>query len=928
MRLKKIFVLLVCCILTWVCSISVSAQDYSIIVAVSEDGTQTYDSIESAWNAVTNNTSIVLMSDWKHEDALVVPSGVSAKIEMNGHQMYKIKVSKEATLTLTGYYLPETQFEDTQSGGLITKGGITLEDKATLNLDKVALTGNKSAIKVLGEGCKVNASNSVLTNNKTKNGAGILISGKDCSVVLDNTYISGNTAKQNGGAVYSNKKNTNIEINNNSVLSSNNANQGGAIYLNGKKSNVSSSDSTGVIQENKATCCGGAIVVDGKKSTISQITFEKNVSKKGQGGALDLKQAHSTVSGCTFSRNKANLGGAIYNESKKNAISSCTIKNNVSTKHGAGIYCLKGNDISFDGDVVIKKNTKKKKYENVYLPKKTYILSTPSENSQIGITTSNKKVCVNQASYIEGVFFLDDGTDYHLEFKEKKNLLVKKSGVTSSQLIVNDTDCGTFNAGETILIDGTDTTKWFESWNETKGIDRIDLEDQDEDKTQFIMPAVPVTIKAKYCEEIKEVNVSIEKPEVGKTLPTTASLSWVNSDNETKTKNVDVCWLVDDSVVSGVAKCNTEYVPRIIVSSDIKDEMMFSQNMFATLKYIAEDMDSTKNCVVDDSYTATITGVGVKTDQTSILSVANSFVSIQEGTSEGELLSKIAGLSVTIISSDSKSYTGSLDTSSLDVSNVLNGGSIDVPIISNDLTNPSNVTCKVDVVVENVQESNPLSLDYNEKTQKVTVNSTTENPTIYYTIDDGDIQNYNTDTGIVLTGVVGGACVHTLRVWQDGYSQLFQTYVLDHGSKDATTSYTLTVNATNNNDYSISNAYVYPYGKDIEVVAPSIQSKRFVEWQNLPEGLDEKSSEITISGLTSDLNITAVYEDIAFDEENEKEDTQETTDKSDKKKILKKKDESSSVNMIVYFGIIFGLLAFILIIIFELRKHNREEREL
>ena len=203
--------------------------------------------------------------------------------------------------------------------------------------------------------------NSNFTNNENdKSYAGVYINGKG---MVNNCNFINNTSPSTGGALYI----FNEGIVNNSNFISNSvldeySSQGGAINFNGKgtvdncnfinntackfggaisfssegrvnNSNFTNNKVNGTINEPR----GGAIFFLSSVAIIENSNFDSNQGPWG--GAVSFFN-NGTIYNCSFTNNKAQLGGAVYGECNKDMganITYCTFDNN-SAEDGGALY--------------------------------------------------------------------------------------------------------------------------------------------------------------------------------------------------------------------------------------------------------------------------------------------------------------------------------------------------------------------------------------------------------------------------------------------------------------------------------------------------------------------------------------------------------------------------------------------------------------
>ena len=452
MRFKKL-VSFVSSMMLVLSPMHIYAQDS--VYAIDDNGVS-YTTIESAWSAACSGTQIYLSSDWDLDSKLEVASNENVTIDLNGHKLDRqltdyesdgqvISIGENASLTLNGSVERTFTLQDTDLtiGGIVTGGmsnnsggGIQLSQGSVLNLNHVGIVGNSAGgvspngggIQITGSNCVLNMKNgSIISYNDSKSlGGGIYVGGDNASISMSNSSISNNTAN-NGGGIYSYYAGTNIILNENSTIDKNLASySGGGIYFKASNSSLNSDDKTGKICENAAgvensnhNSYGGGLYYDlsseeNNTASIQNISFENNVVKDGNGGAIYSGINRLQISNSTFTSNSSAQGGAIFIDANKNIVSDCTISNNTATDNGGAIYVNDEYSLGIEGQCTIKDN---QEYD-IYLSKNSYVSGTPDEGSSVGLYGSeNGKIAMNQTKNND-TYFLDNADGYSLEYHD------------------------------------------------------------------------------------------------------------------------------------------------------------------------------------------------------------------------------------------------------------------------------------------------------------------------------------------------------------------------------------------------------------------------------------------------------------------------------------------------------------------------------
>ncbi len=129
----------------------------------------------------------------------------------------------------------------------------------------------------------------------------------------------------------------------NLILTNGHNSFGGAIY---NKGTLTVENCTFI--KNMASQAGGAIINWYGTLNVTNCTFTGNNGSSNLDGGAIANSGNCTVNDCTFSDNKANNGGAIYNYLGNLSVNSSTFSNNNATNNGGAIFNLDGNSIFND----------------------------------------------------------------------------------------------------------------------------------------------------------------------------------------------------------------------------------------------------------------------------------------------------------------------------------------------------------------------------------------------------------------------------------------------------------------------------------------------------------------------------------------------------------------------------------------------------
>lgn len=207
-------------------------------------------------------------------------------------------------------------------------GGLYLNDVTTFKMEGSAkLSGNSAedagGVYVGDSGTSISlAGSSEISGNKATDGdgGGIYHNGSGGSITLsDSARISKNNANDAGGGIYDNYNNTAITLNDNSAIASNIAGKGGG---------------------------GGAYLNDVASVTLNGSSSISGNSCRGRGGALYVNDdgCSITLSGSSqMSNNTAYFGGAVFNDDSSTKLvlkDSSSLSKNHAYQQGGAIYSV------------------------------------------------------------------------------------------------------------------------------------------------------------------------------------------------------------------------------------------------------------------------------------------------------------------------------------------------------------------------------------------------------------------------------------------------------------------------------------------------------------------------------------------------------------------------------------------------------------
>ncbi len=654
-----------------------------------------YYTIVQAFEAGYSGKTLVMDKDWDVQD-LRVDTGEKLTIDMNGHKIActdpdataVIRVKQGAELTLTSsktadfwywHYSDDgkSSYTGATTGGLVTHGddlsadqvkfsGVSLAEKATLNLDNVYITGCYAADKgndgFVGGGVTMYrystlnmTNNAKIEGNRSRvHGAGVMVQESDTTITMNNSSISGNHADERGGGICINGYRVNITMNNDSKIENNVARAGGGVYAHCARFTLKSDDGTAVISRNLASSSsktspkweqsGGGIHVrdtfdDDPSVLIENITITKNRSFY-DGGGLELDYKGITVRNCKITDNACKYeGGGAYICANGDTFDSCTITGNACSVNsggnyeGGGVFVWHSYDIGLKGLCVIKGNTRGENSgnaddvflrEDAWTSTKAYITGSLAPGSTVGVRTGytkDRRIAKSFSCKTNDCLFIDlsgyyvsygndEGGDAWQRHRDLE-FAAKIDGVVKGRWKYNST--------ATLVAPTFKGDRIFWRWDKdtTQGLYPVDeylTDDALENNVfTFKMPQNDVDLGTFYTTRAEAAEVSIEKPADGQALPATAKVR--RDDNGIGGygwTTASVTWYEVDgdklTLAGGTAKAGTVYRARISCASDPSIPLYFKNSITAdNVKVTYSDWPARADAASVDSVTGVLT---------------------------------------------------------------------------------------------------------------------------------------------------------------------------------------------------------------------------------------------------------------------------------------------------------------------------------
>ena len=297
---------------------------------------------------------IVQINDGSTEYSIFIDGTVTAPDSLDSSVTLNfVKIDPQKTLNLTIASLSSAQavINANKKAGVMYVLGKNADEKTTLVLQNICLTGGKTQSAGVGGGLKAeyseitlksgtvigkkllpdeNGSSDIATSSSYGNfaakGGGIYLNG--CTLTIENgAYICQNYSQYEGGGIAA--EGSSKIISNGGIIGFNRASSGGGIYI----TNGSAELTDCTVSLNKANSNGGGIYIDGSSLTLNG------------GTVVGDKNATQTAASSAYSNYAFLSGGGIYaiNTTVIMNEESCVMYNVTSRDSGGGLYVKNGN---------------------------------------------------------------------------------------------------------------------------------------------------------------------------------------------------------------------------------------------------------------------------------------------------------------------------------------------------------------------------------------------------------------------------------------------------------------------------------------------------------------------------------------------------------------------------------------------------------
>ena len=326
---------------------------YTPVASASDKNNGTYfDPLSTVQKAVDK---IIQINDGETEYSIFIDGTVTAPDSLDSSvtpNFVKIDPQKTLNLTIASLSSAQAVINANKKAGVMYVLGKNADEKTTLVLQNICLTGGKTQYTGVGGGLKAgyseitlksgtvigtkllpdeNGNSDVATSSNYGNfaakGGGIYLNG--CTLTIENgAYICQNYSQNEGGGIAA-EGSSNI-ISNGGIIGFNQASFGGGIYITDGSAELT--DCT--VSLNKANSNGGGIYIDGSSLTLNggTVVGDKNATQT----ATHLVNKYSNYA--------SSYGGGIYaiNTNITMNDDSCVMYNIALHNSGGGLYVENG----------------------------------------------------------------------------------------------------------------------------------------------------------------------------------------------------------------------------------------------------------------------------------------------------------------------------------------------------------------------------------------------------------------------------------------------------------------------------------------------------------------------------------------------------------------------------------------------------------
>ncbi|MFC1751188.1 beta strand repeat-containing protein, partial [Pseudomonadota bacterium] len=357
----------------------------------------TYTTIQAAINASSNGDSI-MVKDGTYSENINFNTKVITVISENGAATTIIEgdgsdapvVTFASSALTSSTVLDGFTISNANDGGTGTASrGIKITSSSAPTLKNLILKGNKPSLTTYGGAIYISGGTATIQDstigdsadiNQADRGAGIYAAYISGALSISNVTFDSNETDYRGGAVYIDNADNYVATISDSVFTGNKSNEGGAI-------GNSNSDQTTLITNTNFT---------NNLAANDRTTYSSSTT--GDGGAIFVYASTVSVSGGTFTGNKAFDYGGVYNiESGGNIIinGGSYSSNEATSNNGGALYASNGNSVSIS-NATFNLNTAPAGYGGAF-----YIAQNPG-----GTTIDNTNITNNSSLKSGGGFYI------------------------------------------------------------------------------------------------------------------------------------------------------------------------------------------------------------------------------------------------------------------------------------------------------------------------------------------------------------------------------------------------------------------------------------------------------------------------------------------------------------------------------------------
>ncbi len=597
-------------------------EHFIIVMDADWDLGDSHLSVKSGWSLTIDMNGHKITSS-SEEYTIVVPPNSTLNLYSSAEptEIAYRGYARTSECTVTNQAWSWQDLTTTNTSGLVTNtstsdgSGIDVYKDAVVNLDNVSIAGCGGHGIHARDNAKVNLKNTWICHNygqhsdrdtiEHNSGAGIAFWGTGSALTMDNAHIDDNYSDYYGGGIWI-EENTSIDMVNGSTISGNSAWAGGGINTRNDGFSIVSSDCTGAIKDNVARADSKSTVNDAKSGggihtnsclttsdcLIQGLTITGNYSGY-DGGGIEADLKGTKIKDCLIADNYARCdGGGVFIFNKDCLIENCTIRDNYCDAgnggyEGGGVFVSYHYDVVLGGTCVIKGNTRGKDSGNaddVFLSTisggagKAYITGTLAQGSAVGVRTGiegDRRIASGFKSDSKDCLFMDLSSSYYVSYGTDEGGDAWQRHATKEFTLTVNGDGVKHTSGNYVVAYApfAASGKHFWYWDEDKATglypatDYITGSAKYNHALSFTMPQNDVSLTAVFADTVKSAKITVEAPEVGKSLPSTAKLIRTDGVDSGIPMTIALCWYAlgtDGSAVpaTGNAQAGTTYTAK------------------------------------------------------------------------------------------------------------------------------------------------------------------------------------------------------------------------------------------------------------------------------------------------------------------------------------------------------------------------------